>query len=87
VPPPTRSTGASANGADLFEQPGSVAAAEVEAQHAELVAVLRSFHGGRSAATLLGPLLDDLVVRRGEGCGRDAPGPLGRGDLLRVQPA
>src|SRR4051794_935169 len=39
------------------------AATEVEPEHPEMVAVLGALHGGRCAAALLGPLLDDLVVR------------------------
>jgi hypothetical protein len=43
-----------------------ILAAEVEAQHTEVVTVLGALHGGRHAAAILGPLLDHLVVRGGE---------------------
>src|SRR3954453_10297112 len=50
-----------------------VVAAEVDAQHAEVAAVLGAGHGRRHAVALLGPRPDDLVARGGEA----AAGPLG----------
>src|SRR4051795_11544039 len=60
------------------------AAAEVEPQDAEVVAVLGALDRGRCAAALFRPLLDDLVVRGGEAAALALRLLVGRGDLLGV---